>query len=49
MDTVDELVDFLVFFHNLDSHQLVVEVVVVVESEVLATELAVVVCLVVLE
>ena len=49
VDTVDELVDFLVFFHNLDSHQLLVEVVVVVEREVLATELAVVVCLVVLE
>ena len=31
VDTVDELVDFLVFFHNLDSHQLLVEVVVVVE------------------
>ena len=49
VDTVDELVDFLVFFHNLESHQLVVEVVVVVEREVLVTELAVVVCLVVFE
>ena len=44
METVDKLVDFLVFFHNLDNHQIVGVVVVVVVVELGRTVL---VCLVV--